>query len=265
MSNNKKLNVENMQPNILYFSKQCAHSSKFRQMLMKKPDLEASFVQLCVDGGGKLPQYVRSVPFLVVHDEHGQQLRLTDSSAFQWLHKQMEQLQGDFAAYDSGVMSSSLSDQYSFISEEGTTQAPVGHTFEWINDGEKPFNGSFGGINTPSENTFGGGQDKRPKTDVEKLLEQRNRDIPRLQKPKEIDFSKPLHAPSRAASQYTAQVRRQEARIAPSKRGVDFCNPNFRANQPLGQKRPVNQPMNAPAKRPQIGGRVLPAGWNRMK
>lgn len=272
MSSNKKLNVENMQPNILYFSKQCVHSQKFRQMLMKKPDLESTFIQLCVDGGGKIPKYVKSVPFIVVHDDKGQQLKLTDSSAFQWLHKQMEQLQGDFAAYDSGVMSSCLSDAYSFISDNGTTQAPVGHTFEWINEGEKPFNGTFG-INTPNESTFGGGVDKRPKTDMERLIEERNRDLPQFQKPDSIDFTKPLNAPKRAESSYTPQARRQEARIAPSKRGIDFQNPNFKSMQQCAKqpavKRPVNQPIRrAPVKnntRPAIGGRALPAGWNRMR
>ena len=270
MSSNKKLNVENMQPNILYFSKQCAHSDKFRQMLMKKPDLESTFIQLCVDGGGKLPSYVRSVPFIVVHDTKGQQMRLTDGSAFQWLHKQMEQLQGDFAAYDLGVMSSCLSDTYSFISDNGTTQAPVGHTFEWINK-EKPFDGTFG-INTPNESTFGGGVNKPPKTDMEKLVEDRNRDLPQFKKPDSIDFTKPLNAPKRAEASYTPQVRRQEAKIAPSKRGVDFQNPNFKPNQPIRRavvKKPVNQPIHrAPVKnnapRPAIRGRALPAGWNRM-
>lgn len=255
-----------MQPNILYFSKQCLHSTRFRQMLIKKPDLEATFIKLCVDGGGKLPPYVKSVPFIVVHDTQGNQLRLTDSNAFGWLNQQMEQLAGDFEAYDGGVMSSSLSDCYSFLSDEGSTvNAPVGHTFEWINDSEKPFSGSFTGMNTPDEKTFGGGRDKIPKSDMDKLMESRNHDLPRLERPKEIDFRIPLNQQQqRAPASYVPSARQQEVKIAAPRQGVDFQNPRFQANQ----QTPVNQTIHrgAPTKRtPNISGRALPPGWNRMR
>lgn len=282
----KKINTENMQPNILYYSKQCVHSKRFRQMLMKKPDLESTFIQLCVDSGGKIPPFVKQVPFIVVYDERGQPLRLTDSSAFNWLNQRMEQLAGDFKAYDSGVMSSSLSDNYSYISENGANLT-TSHQFEWINDKEKPFLGSFGeSINTPNESTFGGGNDKAPKSDMEKIMEQRNRDLPNFSKPAEIDFSKPFSQQPqsqqpRSAASYTPSVRKQEARIAPPQRGVDFQNPAFQnriAQQPQQrfqpqhpqqsqqrqqqqspfQRPPVNQPIHR-----QVQGRALPSGWSQ--
>lgn len=270
----KKINVDNMQPNILYYSRQCLHSTRFRQMLIKKPDLESTFIKLCVDSGGKLPPYVTSVPFIVVHDSQGNQLRLTDSNAFGWLNQQMEQLAGDFEAYDGGVMSSSLSDCYSFLSDEGkTVDAPVGHTFQWINEQEKPFSGSFVGMNTPDEKTFGGGRDRMPKSDIDKLIESRNKDLPKLERPKEIDFRIPLNqqqtaaVKTRAPESYAQSARQREVRIAAPRQGVDFQNPKFQGNQPM-KARPVNQTIHRapPVKRsPGINGRALPPGWNRMK
>jgi hypothetical protein len=279
----KKINVDNMQPNILYYSRQCLHSSRFREMLVKKPDLESTFIKLCVDGGGKLPPYVRSVPFIVVHDSQGAQLRLTDSNAFQWLNQQMEQLAGDFEAYDGGVMSSSLSDCYSFLSDEGSTvKAPVGHTFEWINDAEKPFNGTFSGMNTPDEKTFGGGTDRLPKSDIDKLIESRNQDLPKLQRPDEIDFRVPLNQQQhqRAPAAYAQSARQKEVRIPAPRQGVDFQSPRFQTGQPMMPRSgpvksgpiksgPVNQSIHRaqPPKQRQAGinGRALPAGWNRMR
>jgi hypothetical protein len=235
---------------------------------MKKPDLESTFIQLCVDNltGNKLPPFVKSVPFIVVYDEKGQQLKLTDSAAFQWLNQKVEELAGNFEAYDSGVMSSSLSDSYAYISESGVCQAPTSHQFEWINTQEKPFLGSFSEatINTPNEETFGGGRDKAPKSDLEKIIEMRNRDLPNHQKPAEIDFSKPFHLqsnqqqqPNKQPQQYTPQARKQDVRMAAPQRGVDFQNPNFNKQQPQ-QQRPLQQPVNRPIA--PIQGRALPRG-----
>lgn len=278
---NRKLNLENVQPNILYYSKQCTHSKRFRHLLMKKPDLETTFIQLCVDNlpPNKLPPFVKSVPFIVVYNDQGQQLKLTDGAAFQWLNQKVEELAGNFEAYDSGVMSSSLSDTYAYISESGVCQAPTSHQFEWINTQEKPFLGSFSDtstIPTPNEETFGGGRDKAPKSDLEKIIEMRNRDLPNHQKPAEIDFSKPFHLqqpqqqqqPPNAA-QYTQQARKQDVRMAAPQRGVDFQNPNFGTQPMLSQQQrpqPINKPLNIqgrvvqqrpPMKGP-IKGRVLP-------
>lgn len=279
---NRKLNLENVQPNILYYSKQCTHSKRFRHLLMKKPDLETTFIQLCVDNlpPNKLPPFVKSVPFIVVYNDQGQQLKLTDGAAFQWLNQKVEELAGNFEAYDSGVMSSSLSDTYAYISESGVCQAPTSHQFEWINTQEKPFLGSFSDtstIPTPNEETFGGGRDKAPKSDLEKIIEMRNRDLPNHQKPAEIDFSKPFHLqqqpqPQPNAAQYTQQARKQDVRMAAPQRGVDFQNPNFgtRPVQPQQQQRPpINKPLNIQGRvvqqqqRPPIKGRVLPTVGQR--
>jgi|JI10StandDraft_1071094.scaffolds.fasta_scaffold125699_4 hypothetical protein len=277
---NRKLNLENVQPNILYYSKQCTHSKRFRHLLMKKPDLETTFIQLCVDNlpPNKLPPFVKSVPFIVVYNDQGQQLKLTDGAAFQWLNQKVEELAGNFEAYDSGVMSSSLSDTYAYISETGVCQAPTSHQFEWINTQEKPFLGSFSDtstIPTPNEETFGGGRDKAPKSDLEKIIEMRNRDLPNHQKPAEIDFSKPFHLQQQQqqpnAAQYTQQARKQDVRMAAPQRGVDFQNPNFRTQPMPSQQRPqpINRPLNihgagAPMKRPQIQGRALPPTNRRI-
>ena len=231
---------EVVQRYLLYFSKQCPHSTKFRQMLVKKPDLEAKFVQLCVDSlpRGKLPRYVDCVPFIVVYDEKGRQINLSSNSAFSWLKEQMEQHAGDFEAYDSSVMSSTLSDTFMFLNDDTESTSGAAHTFEWL-PGHRAERG--GGMYTPNESSYGGGTDRSQKTVpeniLEKLMEQRNRELPNApQKPTEIDFTKPLrnnpnanaNANLRNTAQYSEALRKQEVRIAPQRQGIDFADPGFR-------------------------------------
>ena len=264
------MNSQGVQRNILYFSKQCPHCERFRQLLVKKPDLEASFLQLCVDGGGKLPGYVRSVPFIVVYDEKGRQLRLTDSRAFGWLRQQMEQMAGDFAAYDSSVMSSQLSDQFSFINEQSSNNG-LQHNFEWI-DGHRPDSGRDY-IATPKDSEYGGGlgQAKIAKSELDKIVEQRNRDIPQLNRrpPHEIDFTKPLNQqlpsqPNLAQRRklLNPEVRKRDARIRAPQRGVDFSNPNFGS---APNPRPPIKRRQPPPQHAAFKGRKLPPGWQRRR
>ncbi len=216
---------------ILYFSKMCPHSTKFRQMLVKKPDVEAKFVQLCVDTlpREKLPRYVDSVPYIVVFDEKGRPINLGPNAAFAWLKEQLEQHAGDFEAYDSAVMGSTLSDTFAFICEDKEASSGAAHTFEWL-PGHRAERGST--MQTPNELSYGGGSNRQPAQPdnvLEKLIQQRNRDLPTInnQKPAEIDFSKSLSQPQQR--QYTEATRKQEVRIAPQRKGIDFADPNFRA------------------------------------
>lgn len=267
-----------VQRNILYFSKQCAHCTKFRQLLIKKPDLEAKFVQLCVDtlARGKLPRYVDRVPFIVVYDEKGRQINLSSNNAFGWLKDQLEQHAGDFEAYDSTVMSSTLSDSFMFLNEDAESTSGAAHTYEWL-PGHRA---ERGGMYTPNESLYGGGSNKIdvPDNALEKLMEQRRRELPMVndQKPPEIDFSLPLaqqqqqqrqapprvqqQPPQRPTQQYSEAARRQDVRIAPQRQGIDFANPNFRSgvsinrapglkplanirnNGPVGRRLPQNVP-----------------------
>lgn len=234
----------------LYFSKQCPHSTRFRQMLVKKPDLEAKFVQLCVDTmpQAKIPRFVRSVPFIVVTDEKGNPVHLTDSHAFAWLRHELDQHAGNFEAYDSSVMSSSLSDSFAFIG--GETGGGAAHTFEWIEGHQADLGGGSHNLYTPQEDTYGGGQTRQNVEEdaLSKIMAQRTRDLEHFQgttrKPDEIDFSKPLNQQqfakqqsnqqqsNRDMAQYTEDARRAEARRAmgaQSRQGIDFSDPNFRA------------------------------------
>jgi len=245
------MNAEGAQRYILYYSKQCPHCSMFRQMLMKKPDLESKFVQLSVDTGIKLPRDVRSVPFIVVYDDKGRQLRLTDVQAFYWIRDQIDRLPGDFEAFDSGAMSSSLSDNFAFVGTEAGTGSSLisatgglSHNYEFL-DGHRADNRG-GGMYTPKESEYGGGNNNSiPKNALERIIEQRNRDVPAgavgpQRRPMEIDFSKPLpevereqnrlmHAQQQQRGLYTVAARRRDARIKQPRAGVDFGAPDFQA------------------------------------
>ena len=234
---------------ILYYSKRCPHSNNFRQMLVKKPDLEAKFLELCVDSGGKLPRYVDAVPFLVVHDEKGRQLHLKDGEAFNWLRQEIASHSGDFEAYDSAcVLSSTLSDNFAFVgSEDGPG---LSHNFEWL-PGHQAENGGTmpDGMYTPNQATYGGEQQASaiPKSALDKYIEQRNMEVPLAQRgasgpgraPPEIDFTQPLPKysdryaheapPKRQPTQYEPKLRNRQVRMVAPQRGIDFTNPGFEA------------------------------------
>jgi hypothetical protein len=240
----EEMNGQGVQRFILYFSKQCPHCTRFRQMLVKKPDLESKFVQLCVDNGAPPPPFVRSVPFIVVYDEKGRQQQLTDSGAFNWLKVQMEQHAGDFEAYDCGAMSSTLSDSYSYIVDTTTTTVGPEKNFEWL-DGHKVDRTIY----TPGESSYGGGLSHRegmPPNTLEKLLEQRNKDIPTQapngQRPPKPDFSKPASQPPHPKTlEQQHHERKQDPRIAMLRHGIDFGAPSFHANQPNMMRNTSNQ------------------------
>lgn len=248
------MNAEGTQRYILYFSNQCPHSKVFRQMLVKKPDLEAKFHQLSVDSGIKLPPDVRSVPFIVVYDEKGRQMRLTDTQAFYWLRDQMDRMAGDFEAFDLGGMSTNLSDSFSFIGADtaGTGSSLISgggglsHNYEFLEGHKAATNTDF--MYTPKESEYGGGGgDKIPQNALEQIIAQRNREVPMDTRgtnagrpPTEIDFSKPLPDVEREQRRlmeqmqkqrglYTDAARRRDARIAQPRRGVDFEAPDFEA------------------------------------
>lgn len=211
-------------------------------MLVKKPDVESTFLQLCIDGaaGAKIPKYVVSVPFIVVYDEKGRQTQMTDNLAFNWLRVQLDKHAGDFEAYDSGCMSSLLSDHFSYI---GGDDVAAEHTFEWL-PGKKQ-DRAVESIYTPTDTTYGGGlanrdtnQGQQPDA-LEKIMQRRNQEIPVIpksnqQRPAVPDFSKPASqqpaVPQKTIEQQQRE-RKQDPRIASSQRGIDFSDPNFKANQ----------------------------------
>lgn len=248
------MNAEGAQRYILYFSNQCPHSAVFRQMLVKKPDLEAKFHQLSVDSNIQLPSDVKSVPFIIVYDEKGRQLRLTDTQAFYWLRDQMDRMAGDFEAFDLGGMSTALSDSFSFIGADtaGTGSSLISgggglsHNYEFLEGHKADRQAAF--MYTPKESEYGGGGgDKIPQNALERIIAQRNRDVPMDQRgtnagnrPMNIDFSKPLPEVEREQRRlieqmqkqrglYTEAARRRDARIAAPRRGVDFGAPDFQA------------------------------------
>jgi hypothetical protein len=271
--------------NVLFFSKQCPHSRKFCEMLMKKPDLEASFVKICVDTAGKLPNFVQRVPTIVVTDDTGRrQEPLTDGHAFQWLKQQVEQMAGEFVAYDATTMSSSLSDAFSFVGDENADDHQhQKHTYAWVdqmNDFEITQGGRGAGANSRESERIAQ-QDQA----YQRFLDQRNRDIPLRgggDKPPEIDFTQPLAVTQQrlkaqemsAKAKAVEDTRRRDAqaRIARQRNAVDFQSAEFRAGQraPPAAVRRAPPPRNAremgrhqPLQQQQQrvgGGRMMPGG-----
>ena len=71
------------------------------------------------------------MPTIVVYDERAQKQIHTDVDAFTWLKTHMEQLAGEFTAYDSGVMSSCLSDQWAFLESTDEGSKPMQRSYAW--------------------------------------------------------------------------------------------------------------------------------------
>ena len=69
--------------NILFFSKFCQWSKKFRKKL-KKSTMSDQFVQIEVATRLRLPHWLQCVPTIVVY-ENGRRYILASMHAFQWL------------------------------------------------------------------------------------------------------------------------------------------------------------------------------------
>lgn len=176
-------------PNILFYSKECPHCKKFAEVLFKLPQVNDKFIKISVDvRGQRLPSFVQRVPTIVVFDK-GQRQILADSKVFGWINQFLENASKvDLVPYDQGAMSSSLSDNFSFIGEEKDKEAE--HTFAWTDKMHDTRIGlvadsSGSGPTTSSQHTkINDGQ-------IERYMKERDIGIPQLQRPRsEIDFTK---------------------------------------------------------------------------
>ena len=129
MLQNRQNSSESQRKNILYISKYCQWSKKFREALQKTP-LFNKFVQIYIDTPGvKYPPWLQRVPTIQIYDQNRKRQILTDKHAFEWLNQYCD-APVDLAAYNEGGegMSSSLSDCFAFLdkSKEAT------HNFSYL-------------------------------------------------------------------------------------------------------------------------------------
>lgn len=228
-------------PNILFYSKQCQHCKKFAELLFKLPHVNDKFIKISVDvRSQRLPSFVQRVPTIVVFDK-GQRQVFADSKVFGWINQYLEKASKvDLVAYDQGGMSSSLSDEFSFIGEEEGKEAE--HTFAWTDNMQNTRIGltadTSSGPTTSSQNS------KISENQIERYMADRNMSVPQTQKPQqEIDFTK-LYEQESGKGQYDQSVvsqlqqfrHRQIRKGAPPRNAPDFQSGGFKA-QLSGQSR----------------------------
>lgn len=220
-------------PNILFYSKHCPHCKKFAELLFKLPQVNDKFIKISVDvRNQRLPSFVQSVPTIVVHDQ-GERKVLTDSNVFKWINQYLEDTSKvELVPYDQGAMSSSLSDNFSFIGDDEGKEAE--HTFAWMDKlhdtriGLIADNG--GGPTTSSQNS------KINDNQIERYKAERDKGIPQQQRPNQnIDFTKMYEQDSAGkidktvVNQLQNFRQKQVRRGAPPRNGPNFQSQSFQA------------------------------------
>ena len=216
-------------PNILFYSKQCPHCKKFAELLFKLPQINDKFVKISVDvRSQRLPSFVKRVPTIVVHDQ-GERQVLNDANVFGWINQYLKKTNKvNLVPYDQGGMSSSLSDGFSFLGEKEGQEAE--HTFAWM---DKMQDTRIGLVADGSDGPTTGSQvSKISEGQLERYMTNRDRDIPRAQKPQQdIDFTKLYEQESGGAQTNNSvvsqlkQFRQRQVRKGPPPRNA----PNFQS------------------------------------
>lgn len=223
-------NEDKSPPNILFYSKYCPHCKKFADILFKLPHINERFVKISVDAKNvRLPSFVETVPTIVIFDQGVKQI-LTDTKAFAWVNQFLEEnTQVDLVPYDLGVMSSSLSDGFSFIDD--ATGKGMEHTFAWM---DKPEQTRIGLI---AESTNNSNENKINESQIERFKMERDRSVPNIQRPSEkIDFTKMYEQESKGQIDQTVINQLQQFRGNQTKRGPppqrapNFQSSNYRPN-----------------------------------
>ena len=229
VSNNQNSSSDKSPPNILFYSKYCPHCKKFADILFKLPHINERFVKISVDAKNvRLPGFVETVPTIVVFDQGVKQI-LTDTKAFAWVNQFLEEnTQVDLVPYDLGVMSSSLSDGFSFIDD--ASGKGMEHTFAWM---DKPEQTRIGLI---AESTNSSNENKVNESQIERFKMERDRSVPNIQRPSEkIDFTKMYEQESKGQIDQTVinqlqQFRgNQVKRGPPPQRAPNFQSQNFQS------------------------------------
>ena len=140
-------------PNVIFYSDRCPHSQRFLQALEKVPVAFNKFVRVSVDVKGiKLPKCIKVVPTIVVYDDTGRRLILSDFRAFEWLNHIID-VPIEISNFEPGQMGTRLSDQYSWL--DGQDEGD--HSFTFLDEVDKHW------IYTPPD----GGDKKQHATDTD--------------------------------------------------------------------------------------------------
>jgi thiol-disulfide isomerase/thioredoxin len=221
-------------PNILFYSKHCPHCKKFAELLFKLPQVNDKFIKISVDvRNQRLPSFVKSVPTIVIHDQ-GERKVLTDSNVFSWINQYLEDSSKvELVPYDQGAMSSSLSDNFSFIGDDAGKESE--HTFAWMDKLQDTRIGlvadSEGGPTTNSQHT------KIKDSQLERYMAERDKGIPRQQRPTQnIDFTQLYEqdqggGPDKSVINQLQSFRKKQVRRgAPPRQGPNFQSQSFKAD-----------------------------------
>jgi len=198
-----------MENHLLFYSNYCNNCKEFAQQLFKSPFHE-KFKKICVDNNPKIPKEITSIPCIIVPR---MVKPLVGTEAFHWLHgmnqmhlqekekevnndasnkahyggkgggggekdgksdpTNLNYAMGGVTAY-SGTMGG-FSDNFSFIGNE----SPMEHSFVFLGDNEnKIYTPQEGGDPRSSMESSSGKKSDMDK-DFERLLEARNRDMPK--------------------------------------------------------------------------------------
>jgi hypothetical protein len=180
------INKSGQQKSILFWSKHCQHCTKFTTALYKNQDLNNNFIKICIDSRDTvLPTWLQRVPTILVYENNKREV-MTDRHAFEWLRIRLED-PGEIAEYNPAEMSSSISDCFAVIGEDGKSLKEGGdHNFAFIGEMDKHM------IMTPKEQDeiHGGGSRNRAsgrignslETDLERYQQQRDMDLGGLKK-----------------------------------------------------------------------------------
>ena len=164
---------------VLFYSKNCAHSKKFLEALVKNPSLSSVIRKVSVDHPDqqRIPPMVTSVPTLIVR---GLNRPLVGEQVFSWLENETK---GSSAAAADDLMSFAFNakDNYTFIEGANDANLACSNVADWNRDYH---------INAPMDSNSdkkhgGGGGGGGGPSDLAKYREDRNNSIrtPNTQKP----------------------------------------------------------------------------------
>lgn len=159
----------------IYYSNKCQHS---RELIKKiaSMGIKNNFNYICIDTE-LIPPFIKSVPSLLVNDNNNNKL-FVGEEIHNYINSNYNNSSsengGDPAAWHNNEMGSAFSDQYSFIENNSS----ISHSFSFL-DGQ-PNNIPHNINNQQQSNSSNNDHQDKLTQDMEKLLQQRDRDLPNI-------------------------------------------------------------------------------------
>jgi hypothetical protein len=163
--------MNNKNKYILFYSNQCQHCEEFTKRLYKSNYFN-EFVRICIDDPkikNQIPSNITTVPTIILPTKPRKQLE--GQQVFTWfnsMNKGAKEENTDIQAFSSDM--GNLSDNFSFIGND----APQEHSFSFLGKHDNK-------ITTPQETEAGSSSKAKDPSSAsyERLLEQRNREMPK--------------------------------------------------------------------------------------